>query len=153
MELSASVSRKHLEKAARMKAIVCGGRNVGRTDPNALHLHASDEIKKAGAARTFVLKTMDELHSDKSFSAITCGNEGGAERLGITWATSRRIPVNVFERKGRGETTIDRNLRMLRASKPDLIIAFGGGESTQALLNEARRIGVPVLEVALPDFE
>jgi hypothetical protein len=134
-----------------MRAIVCGGRNVGRTDPNALHLGAATEIKKAGAARTFVLEMMDELHADRSFSEIIGGNEGGAERLGISWAASRRIPVNVFERKSRRETTIHRNLRMLRASKPDLIIAFGGGESTQVLLKEAHKLGVPVLEIALPE--
>jgi hypothetical protein len=133
-----------------MKVIICGGRNVGRTDPNALHLDAASEVKRATAARRFVTAKMDELHVEKQFGKIIAGNEGGAERLGITWAVFKRIPHRVFERKSRGETAVERNIRMLRESQPDLVIAFDGDESTTALLMEAKRLGVPALEIALP---
>jgi hypothetical protein len=133
-----------------MRVIICGGRNVGRTDPNALHLDAASEIKRASAARRFVSAKMDELHVEKPFGEIIAGNEGGAERLGISWAVFKRIPHKVFERKNRKETTFERNIRMLRESQPDLIIAFGGDESTTALLMEAKRLGVPAVEIALP---
>lgn len=133
-----------------MKALVCGGRNVGRADPKKQHLEAANEIRKATAARRFVTETLDRLHLEKRFCEIIGGDEGGAERLGISWAVANQIPRTVFTRMNRTETTIKRNVRMLQECKPDLIIAIGGGESTSALLAEARKIGVPVVKVEMP---
>lgn len=134
-----------------MRALVCGGRNIGRTDPRKQSLEAGDEIRRATTVRKFVSETLDSLHAEKIFCEIIGGDEGGAERLGISWAVANQIPRKIFTRANRTETTIKRNLRMLRESSPDLIIAIGGGESTTALLAEARRLGVPVIELAPPE--
>ncbi len=141
-----------LEWEATIKALICGGRNVGRTNPNSLHSRAADEIRKATAVRKFVSEVMDELHVEKVFSEIVAGNEGGAERLGVSWATVNRIPCKIFDRKGPKESTIQRNMRMLRESQPAMVVAFGGGESTTALLEEAKRHGVTCVEIAVPEF-
>ncbi len=133
-----------------MQVIICGGRNVGRTNPK-LHLDAATEIKKATEQREFVVNKMDELHAEEPLRELIGGNEGGAERLGISWAAARGVPHQIYDRKNRRETTIARNIRMLRESQPDVVIAFGLGESTTALLMEAKRIGVRVLEIALPE--
>ncbi len=95
---------------------------------------------------------MAELHAEKKFSEVIGGDDGGAERLCTNWAKVNGIPLTIFERKDRRENTIDRNLRMLKASSPELIIAFGGGESTFALLSEAKKRGIPVIEIQMPIF-
>lgn len=134
-----------------MKALICGGGKVGRTDPSATGSRASLELRRASAERRFLSDRLDELHSGKKFTEIVAGNEGGAERLGAQWATANNIPVRVFDRKKSSrEDIIQRNLRMLDESQPELVIAFGGGESTKALLAEANRRGVAVMEIDLP---
>jgi YspA, cpYpsA-related SLOG family len=129
-----------------MKAIVCGGRNFGRTSANAAHLDASDQIKRASAERQFLMNKMSELHTEMKFCEITGGNEGGAERLGTRWAEINKIPVKIFERRNRRETIVERNSRMLAESSVELLIAFGTGESTTMLLNNAKKIGLAILE-------
>ncbi|MEK4035083.1 hypothetical protein WOC76_08285 [Methylocystis sp. IM3] len=133
------------------KALICGGRNVGRTDPRVAGSQAGLELRKASAERMFVSKKMDELHQAKNFTLIIAGNEGGAERLGAQWGAANKVAVQLFERKKSSrESVMQRNTRMLDEAAPELVIAFGGGESTQALLVEANRRGVAVLEFALP---
>jgi len=127
-----------------MKAIVCGGRNIGRANH-----HSSDtaqEIARASAERRLVSAKLSELHAERSFSLIIGGNEGGAERLGTHWAEINRVPLKIVERKHR-ETTPLRNARMLQENAPDLVIAFGGGESTDALLADAEKAGVAVIRI------
>lgn len=132
-----------------MIALVCGGRLVGRVDP-VFGSGTAAAINKASVERRFVFQKLDELHSEKKFSFLIAGNEGGAERLGIQWAANKAIPFNSYGRKHKRETTIERNVRMLGASKPALVIAFGGGQSTNALIGEAKRLGIEVLEFTLP---
>ncbi len=74
-----------------MKAIVCGGRNVGRTDRK-MHINAADEVRKAGDVRAFVAQKMDDLHVEKRFSEIMAGNEGAQSvwaSIGLRLGASR----------------------------------------------------------------
>lgn len=130
-----------------MRVIVCGGRNVGRVDPKAKD--AGREISKASAERAFFSDKMAELHAQHSFTQIIAGNEGGAERLGINWAERNRVPLKQVDRKSR-ETTLQRNSRMLHENHSDIVIAFGSGESTDALLAEAEKNGVQVIRIEFP---
>jgi hypothetical protein len=41
---------------------------------------------------------------------------------------------------------------MLNAGKPDLVIAFGSGQSTSVLVKEAKEKGVQTLQVQIPEF-
>jgi len=50
------------------------------------------------------------------------------------------------------ETFEDRNARMLNGSQPDLVLAFGGGEATKLLVDSARKKGLTVVEIDIPDF-
>lgn len=151
-----------------MKIIVCGGRNVGRTSPNAAHFHAAAEISRATDERNFVIQHLSKMHAETPITMVIAGDEGGAERIGLNWAVRNGIPVDVWTRKksetvlskslgllretrsSRRETMTERNSRMLAGSKPDLVIAFGGGESTRELLEQAKRLSIPVLEVLPP---
>ncbi|MGJ0509312.1 MAG: hypothetical protein ACR652_19750 [Methylocystis sp.] len=135
-----------------MKAIVCGGRNVGRARQTTTGVDAGGEIRRASAERKFVADKMSELHAAQPFTRIVGGNEGGAERLATHWATINGVPMSSVERRNSRETTIQRNMRMLKEHAPELVVAFGGGESTEALLAEAQRTGVAVLRIDIPEF-
>ncbi len=136
-----------------MKVLVCGGRNVGRTSPNASHQNAKAEIQRATNERTFVFDYLSTIHKEKSFTEVIGGDEGGAERLGMHWAVVNKVPQKLYSRTSKRETIIGRNKRMLTGSNPDLIIAFGSGVSTEILIGAAKEKGVQVIEVAIPDFQ
>lgn len=135
-----------------MKILVCGGRNVGKTNPNATHMDAASEIQRATKERNFVSEYLSKFHGEKPITEVIGGDEGGAERLGLHWATVNKVNSIVWKRLNTKETTIARNSRMLNAGKPDLVIAFGSGQSTSILVKEAKEKGVQTLEVQIPAF-
>lgn len=90
-----------------------------------------------------LLGVLDRLHQKQPLSLIICGDEGGAERLGLAWAQNKGVPVEIFSRQAR-EDIVRRNNRMLREGKPDRVLSFAAGETTIALLAEARRLGIEV---------
>ena len=135
-----------------MKVLVCGGRNVGRTNPNAAHRDAATEITRATKERNFVSDYLTKFHAEKSITEVNGGDEGGAERLGLHWAAVNKVPPVIWRRLNSKETTNARNLRMLTGSNPDLVIAFGSGESTSLLVKNAKEKHIQVLEVSIPEF-
>ncbi len=135
-----------------MKVLICGGRNVGRTNPNATHRDAAAEITRASKEKQFVNDYLTKLHQENNTKVIIAGDEGGAERIGLHWALVNKIAASPFKRINSKETTIARNSRMLAESKPDIVIAFGNGESTTQLLKEAKEKGIQVIEIKIPEF-
>jgi hypothetical protein len=135
-----------------MKVLVCGGRNVGKTNPNATHMDAPAEISRATKERNFVSEYLLKIHNEKPITEVIGGEEGGAERLGLHWAAVNKVNSIVWKRLNTKETTIARNSRMLNAGKPDLVIAFGSGQSTSVLVKEAKEKGVQTLQVQIPEF-
>lgn len=135
-----------------MRVIVCGGRNVGRTSP-ARHFDAEGEIRRASTERKFVFDKLSEIHAEKKFSEVIAGNEGGAERLGASWAAKHGVGSRIFARRMRKETIIERNSRMLKETSADLLVAFGSGQSTKLFLDEAKKSGIPTLEFDVPSAE
>lgn len=136
-----------------MRVIVCGGRNVGRTSHSATLQDDRSEVQRATRERAFVATTLSSLHAERGFSHIIAGDEGGAERLGLSWASVNEIPTTIYvrERSHFGKETIDqRNARMLSSSNPELIVAIGTGASTARLLEIAERIGLPVVRITMP---
>lgn len=136
-----------------MKILVCGGRNLGRTNPNATHRDAAAEINRATKEKTYVSEYLTKLHKEKPITCVIAGDEGGAERIGLHWGLVNKVPCDPWKRLNSKETTIQRNIRMLSGVKPDLVIAFGSGESTTILLQEARKNGFQVIEVQIPDIQ
>lgn len=137
-----------------MRVIVCGGRNIGRTAGDVVAAEASAEVARASDERAFVMEQLSALHKQFGFTEIIAGQEGGAERIGVNWAGLNNVPVTIAARERRNfrkESVDERNIRML-ASRPDGVICFGGGESTERLIAAAQKMGVPVtrIDVAAP---
>ena len=78
------------------------------------------------------------------------GAARGADTLAGRWAQDRNIPVREFPAEWRvngrynNHAGLDRNARMLRHGKPDLVAAFPGGTGTAHMVSIAARADVPV---------
>ena len=114
-----------------MKVLVCGGRNY-------------EEREKA----FFIL---DAMHGKKAIALIIEGGARGADTLAREWAVSRNVPFRTFHANwalyGRRAGPI-RNQQMLDEAKPDVVIAFPGGDGTRDMVTRARNRGIKVFELS-----
>lgn len=114
-----------------MKLLVCGGRHY----VNGVHVRA----------------TLDRLHAERPITVVVNGGADGADRLARQWADGAQIQVHTYranwQKLGKAAGP-ERNLRMLRESKPDLVVAFPGGRGTVNMLDLTRRAGVRYLIAA-----
>lgn len=112
-----------------MKVLVCGGREF--------------------ADRDAVFDALDELHEgqDGPITLLIHGAARGADSLGGEWAASRKVPVRPYpadwEKHGRAAGP-KRNQQMLDEGKPDLVVAFPGGNGTAHMVKIATDAGVRV---------
>lgn len=113
-----------------MRVLVCGGRDYRDNE------------------RLF--RELNRLHASKGISEIIQGGQMGADYLASKWAHINRIACATFwaewKKYGRKAGPI-RNIRMLRDSKPDVVVAFPGGAGTADMVRKAIVAGVPVIEV------
>jgi hypothetical protein len=155
-----------------VKLLVCGNRKIGKTDP-ATPLHLMQyATENASRQRKMIFDYLSLLHQVRPISLIIAGEEGGAEKLGVHWARLNGIPCvsirrvkvepstlkkaiaqfvgNASSLKPSKESMLERNRRMLNENTPDVVLAFGTGTSTEALVHDARARGIEIIEVDFP---
>lgn len=101
------------------------------------------------ADRERLTRTLDDLARTRAIAVIIHGNAPGADSLAAEWARLSHVPVEAYPadwRKGRGAGP-ERNAKMLREGRPDLVVAFPGGRGTADMVRRARAAGVRVMEV------
>jgi len=112
-----------------MILLVCGGRDYSRA--------------------SVVRATLDAIHAETPVTLVIHGGATGADHLAWLWAESKRVPSDSYPAKwsehGKAAGPI-RNEQML-ARKPDLVVAFPGGNGTAHMVRIAKKAGVKVLEV------
>lgn len=115
-----------------IRVIVCGGR----------HYEGSKEVN------TF----LNDLKRSRGIAVVIEGGASGADRLGRKWAQAHDIPVETYNAKWRnpdGSTDYSagpkRNTLMLEEGKPDVVVAFPGGNGTADMVAKARAAGVEVI--------
>lgn len=117
--------------------LVCGGRNYN----NRQRVH--EALSDAVAQMTCQGEQIRIIH----------GGASGADALAGEWAEMNDLEAVVFSANwrldGRAAGPI-RNTRMLRAGRPDLVVAFPGGRGTADMVSKALNAGVPVCEVVRP---
>jgi len=110
-----------------MRVLVCGGRDFKNLE--------------------LLRQTMDSL---LGVSCIIEGGALGADKCAAYWAQLSGIPIETFcadwKTHGKAAGPI-RNKRMLDEGKPDLVVAFPGGRGTSNMMMQARKAGVPVMEI------
>lgn len=115
-----------------MKILVCGGRDF-RDWPR-------------------LRNVLDAVHRRVEITTIVHGAARGADYMAGKWARLRGVTEEAYP----VDHSLDgpwpgagpmRNLRMVRESKPYMVLAFPGGRGTGHMVKEARERGLPVYEV------
>lgn len=113
-----------------MRVIVCGGRDY--------------------ADREKVFSTLDKLCVDPEKFVVIQGGARGADALAKEWALNRKTGCVTFTADWRNHGLSAgprRNAMMLRAGRPDMVLAFPGGPGTADMVKRAREAAVIVVEV------
>jgi hypothetical protein len=112
-----------------MKVLVCGGRDFN----DALTLGS----------------WLGGIHKKQGIDLLIEGGARGADFMAREFAKWMGIPVRTFEadrqKHGRAAGPI-RNQQMLDEGKPDLVVAFPGGNGTADMVRRARLAGVEIFE-------
>lgn len=112
------------------RILVCGGRNYN----DAAYLNAK----------------LDKAHNREPFDCIIHGAYRGADTLAQEWAISRGVPELPFPAHWttRGKAAgPERNQRMIDEGKPDIVVAFPGGEGTADMVDKAYAAHIKVVDL------
>jgi hypothetical protein len=129
-----------------MRILVCGGRDYNN--------------------RAELFRILDDLHDATPITVLIHGGAKGADAFAAAWAEARRVDTNAYpaqwddlsqpdalikhSRSGRAydaRAGFRRNQTMLDLGKPDLVVAFPGGNGTQDMIDRAKAAGVGVIHV------
>jgi len=98
-----------------------------------------------------LFEVLDGLHAQTPVTAIINGGARGADLLASQWARERSVALIRYRAAidlARGpQAFLDLNARMLSEQRPDLILAFPGGEVSADLIARAQTAGINVLHV------
>ena len=116
-----------------MRVLVCGGREFY-------------DLK-------FVHATLDMIHAKTPIAVVIEGGARGADDLAHSWAERNNVALATFvadwKLYGKRAGPI-RNELMLREGKPDLVVAFPGGDGTANMVRLAERALVPLIRPPPP---
>lgn len=142
------------------RILVCGGRDFA----NPIPYDHSSENKPAMDEYKFLFRTLDRVVDERGWNyppdptghnylpdvTIISGKARGADSAAIDWAIVNWCPVLEFpadwKKHGRAAGPI-RNQEMLDIGKPDLVIAFPGGDGTADMVRRSKKAGIEVLEI------
>jgi len=147
---------------------------IGQVDQGLSGKAAAESMNRATAERKFILEYLSTLHNENPITLLVVGEEGGVGSIGLNWARVNKVQALPWRRlkfpkstllnslksirkKERSadyvmETVEARNARMLAGSNPELVLAFGGGETTKILVQAAKEKGLNVIEIEMPSF-
>lgn len=113
--------------------------------------------------RRLIFRTLDVVHEEGPITLLVQGFAGrmignrlvGADRLADEWAQSRGVPSTgrkyqitpeMWNKYGRGAGML-RNRQMRDVEKPDLVLAFHGGNGTANMVTLAMEGGIDVIRI------
>jgi hypothetical protein len=124
-----------LSEATSLRVLVTGGRN-----------YQDDHT---------VNRVLESIHRAKPIAVLIHGNCSGADDLAARWAFRFGVPCAAFSVRfeldghwpGAGPR---RNSRMLEASKPDIGVAFAGGNGTADMVRKmtVARLGIVCVDAS-----
>lgn len=162
------VATTPLSKPKMIKLLVCGGRDFGQLPmiSNKGQTYGFDhdhpDFGKRYAERQFVVKTLEEFavansayyNPDNNWLPadihVISGGATGADSIAIDWAIANWCTFDEYkadwDRYGYKAGPI-RNQQMLDEGKPDIVMAFPGGNGTNDMVSKARMANVRVVVV------
>jgi hypothetical protein len=97
-------------------------------------------------------KYLDMLHAIHRFDLVIHGAARGADTMADNWAYSRHIDVQkypaMWKQHGAKAAGPIRNRQMIDEGRPDLVIAFQGGNGTANMRTQAHQRGLKVIDLA-----
>jgi hypothetical protein len=112
-----------------LRVLVCGGRDYKNKD--------------------WVYEVLDEINDE--IALIITGAAEGADTFGLDWAFDRNVKWKAFtpfwHRDGKMRAPIIRNQRMIDEGKPDLVIAFPGGNGTEDMVSKTKKARIPMIDL------
>lgn len=141
--------------------LVCGGRNFSDLRGNWWGFPSLSERKKQ---YNFVHETLDRLTRENKWPVdngeydgfhfptwkLITGGARGVDSTAIDYAIVNWMPFQEFiadwDNHGRAAGPI-RNKKMLDEGRPDVVVAFPGDKGTANMIKQAKKAGVPVIEV------
>lgn len=143
------------DKMKPFHVLVCGGRNFGNVPSWCKRFTPEYSRVSRDAHRECLLlvQTLDAL--DPKPTLVIHGAASGADSHAAKWAKSVGVPDLPFKANWypNGFGKLDRsagprrNQQMIDEGKPDLVVAFTGGNGTADMVAKARAAGVDVIEV------
>lgn len=104
----------------------------------------------------YVFASLTRAHKQFGFSVLIQGGARGADTFARNWAYTSKVPQLEFpadwDTHGKSAGPI-RNQQMIREGKPDLVIAFPGGNGTANMIQQARAAGIRVIEMDGMSFD
>jgi hypothetical protein len=115
-----------------VRILVCGGRDYDN--------------------RTRLFGVLTAVHKAVRITEIIHGAARGADTLAGRWARAnqvleRRFPVDHVKDGPWPSAGAFRNMRMMRESQPDMVMAFPGGRGTGHMVKYSRECNCPTYEV------
>ena len=113
-----------------MKVLVCGGSSY--------------------RDKATVFDELDKLHGHHPVSLIINGGARGADYCSSQWAKESDIPLRVFKADWQqfgDQAVFVLNGAMIEEAKPELILAFPGGDVTTDMVKRAEQVGITVIKV------
>lgn len=99
--------------------------------------------------REFLFLQLNTLHEEDKIGKIINGGATGADTLSSLWAARTGVRFEIYRadwhRYGNGAGPI-RNQHMLDDGRPDLVVAFPGGDGTADMVRKARAANVKVID-------
>lgn len=90
------------------------------------------------------------LAVEYGFTEVIHGAARGADTMADQWASMTGLPARAFPANWalyRNAAGAKRNQQMLDEGKPDLVVAFPGGDGTADMVRRARAANIRVIEV------
>lgn len=121
------------------RVLICGGRHLSTTEVvNYLLQYAQSDITERLGSKAWPV------------TLVIHGGANGADEGAWRWANIENITAHVYradwKKHGKAAGPI-RNRAMLEKGKPDLVIAFPGGNGTKNMVVQAEEAGVPVIRI------
>ena len=94
-----------------------------------------------------VFRELDRLHNDQPFSLLINGGARGADYLASQWAKQCGVPLRIFKADWQqfGEQAVFvLNEHMIEQARPELVLAFSGGDVTADMVQRANVAGIKV---------
>ncbi|AOU99786.1 hypothetical protein BI364_14945 [Acidihalobacter yilgarnensis] len=104
-------------------------------------------------AHSRIYHALYTVHERWSIGCVIHGGHSETDHLAEAWAKQQGIPTEVFAADWRGQGFAAgpaSHRRMFEQGCPDFVVAFPGGRGTPDLVERARTLGLPVLDLRRP---